>query len=176
MPKRWVPLESNPDVLNDYAKKLGLDIDKYSFGDVYGLDPELLAMVPQPCIALVLLFPITKASEEAREQQQQELTNKQPSVPDDLFYMKQTIGNACGTIGILHALGNQQHLISFEKGSFLQDFLSKTATMTPSARGAYLENPPDDAPDIDRLMRRQHRQGQQQRPKQRRTPICTLSA
>lgn len=25
-------------------------------------------MVPQPCIALVLLFPITKASEEAREQ------------------------------------------------------------------------------------------------------------
>ena len=47
--------------------------------------------------------------------EQQELTNKQPSVPDDLFYMKQTIGNACGTIGILHALGNQQHLISFGK-------------------------------------------------------------
>lgn len=27
-------------------------------------------------------------------------------VAEDLFYMKQYIGNACGTIGILHALGN----------------------------------------------------------------------
>ena len=39
MGKKWLPLESNPDVLNDFSKKLGLDTSQYSFHDVYGLDP-----------------------------------------------------------------------------------------------------------------------------------------
>ena len=38
MVKRWIPLESNPEVLNDFTSKLGLDTSKYSFTDVYGLD------------------------------------------------------------------------------------------------------------------------------------------
>ena len=28
--------------------------------------------------------------------------------PASLYYMKQTIGNACGTIGMLHAIGNNR--------------------------------------------------------------------
>jgi Ubiquitin carboxyl-terminal hydrolase, family 1 len=31
--------------------------------------------------------------------------------PQDLYFMKQTIGNACGTIGLLHALGNTKAVV-----------------------------------------------------------------
>lgn len=36
--KKWVPLESNPDVLNEYAVKLGADLSQFQFCDVFGLD------------------------------------------------------------------------------------------------------------------------------------------
>ena len=38
MGKKWLPLESNPEVLNDFVSKLGYDTNKYSFCDVFGLD------------------------------------------------------------------------------------------------------------------------------------------
>jgi Ubiquitin carboxyl-terminal hydrolase, family 1 len=38
MGKRWVPLESNPDVLNVFAKSIGAPASLWSFCDVYGMD------------------------------------------------------------------------------------------------------------------------------------------
>ena len=41
-------------------------------------------------------------------EQQEETRIKQDGqvVSPSVYFMKQTVGNACGTVGILHALGN----------------------------------------------------------------------
>ena len=38
MGKKWIPLEANPEVLNEYAHKIGVSGTFYEFTDVYGLD------------------------------------------------------------------------------------------------------------------------------------------
>ena len=52
----WLPLESNPDILNDYARKLGFDTTKYSFVDVFSTEDWAIKMCPKPNLALMFLF------------------------------------------------------------------------------------------------------------------------
>ena len=57
--------------------------------DVYGLDEELLLMLPQPVLPLMLLFPITEAYYKYAKEQEAAILSQ--SVSPNLFYMKQTI-------------------------------------------------------------------------------------
>jgi hypothetical protein len=39
----------------------------------------------------------------------EELQQSGTAISPSVYYMKQTIGNACGTIALLHGLGNNRH-------------------------------------------------------------------
>lgn len=157
--KKWVPLESNPDVLNGFAAKLGLNTKQYHFCDVYGLDQDLLNMVPRPVLAVLVLFPITDKTESARVQQQEAIERERPTVSPSVYYMRQTIGNACGTIGLLHAVGNNLDTLNLVEGSFLSQFYAATETLDSQQRGAFLEHPPQGAPSIDEIHEEAAQQG-----------------
>ena len=94
----WPPLESNPDIFEQYCSKLGLP-DVWGFGEIYGFDEDLLAMVPQPVMAVIINSERLKKTEDKE---------KGSADTKAHFYMKQsgTLDNACGIIACIHAILN----------------------------------------------------------------------
>lgn len=105
--KTWVMLENNPEVMNQLASKLGLS-SELQFYDVYSLDePEFLAHIPRPALALLVIIPLTPAWEKdrmAEDASKEEYAASGPQEP--VIWFKQTISNACGSIGLLHCAIN----------------------------------------------------------------------
>jgi ubiquitin carboxyl-terminal hydrolase L3 len=59
--KTFTVLENNPEVMTPLAHSMGLSKD-LEFYDVYSLsDPELLAHIPRPVFALLVILPLTPA-------------------------------------------------------------------------------------------------------------------
>ncbi|GJN21728.1 hypothetical protein PR202_gb09238 [Eleusine coracana subsp. coracana] len=56
-----------------------------------------------------------------------------------VYFTKQTVGNACGTVGVIHAVGNATSQIKLVEGSYFDKFYKKTADMDPVQRAAFLE-------------------------------------
>ena len=56
MTKTWLPLESNPDVMNDYVSKMGLDLSKIQFHDVMSTEEWALEMIPRPVLGASIFF------------------------------------------------------------------------------------------------------------------------
>ncbi|KAI9564837.1 hypothetical protein GHT06_008577 [Daphnia sinensis] len=133
--KRWIPLESNPEVMNKFLTTVGVS-STWKINDVYGLDPELLATVPQPVLAVLLLFPINEKFESYFKKQEEEKQSE--AIAPSLFFMKQTVGNACGTIALIHAVANNLDKIDLAPGH-LKNFLDATKDLSPEARAEKLE-------------------------------------
>ncbi|CAN3359068.1 ubiquitin carboxyl-terminal hydrolase Yuh1p [Diutina catenulata] len=99
-----IPLESNPAIFTELATRLGLS-PVLSFHDVYSLtDPDLLAFLPQPIYAVILLFPLTGGYEEYRKSEDADAHGYDNE--NDVVWFKQTIRNGCGLYALLHVLGN----------------------------------------------------------------------
>ncbi|KAJ3514902.1 hypothetical protein NM208_g15020 [Fusarium decemcellulare] len=62
----FIPLEANPQLMTTLIHKLGVS-PALAMHDVYSLtDPDLLAFIPRPALALLLVFPVSAAYESHR--------------------------------------------------------------------------------------------------------------
>ena len=93
--------------MSSLMHQLGLS-KSVGFHDVYSIDdPELLAFVPRPVYALLLVFPVSETYEKFRAQEDEGKPEYNGSGTDEeVMWFKQTIGNACGLIGLLHGASN----------------------------------------------------------------------
>ena len=133
----WLPLESNPEVMTKYIHRVGAP-DSCQVVDVFGLDPELLAILPQPVYSLILLFPCSENYENFKSEEEKKLKDKDQNIPSSTFYMKQITPNACGTIALIHAVANCLDKIKLKDG-ILTDFLKEAASLNAKERGELLD-------------------------------------
>lgn len=93
--------------MSSLLHNLGLS-KQIAFHDVYSIDePELLSFVPRPAHALLLVFPLNETYEKFRTAEDKDKPEYQGSgLSEEVMWYKQTIGNACGLIGLLHGVSN----------------------------------------------------------------------
>ncbi|KAI8597151.1 ubiquitin carboxyl-terminal esterase L3, isoform CRA_d [Dissophora ornata] len=107
-----------------------------------GLDEELLAFVPQPVHALILLFPVSPKYQEYCKEEQQKIDQQGQTVSPKVIFYPQTIANACGTMGVLHSIANNwAHggSLKLKEGSVIENFMKKTVDLSPAERAKALE-------------------------------------
>lgn len=96
-------------------------------------------MVPQPIYALLMLYPVKESSETHLAAEEERINTSGQILSSSAFFTKQTVGNACGTIAILHAIGNSLRNLDIQSESYLDTFFSTTHGMSPDEIAAYLE-------------------------------------
>lgn len=100
--KHFIPLESDPTIFTHLIHALGAP-QSLCFEEVFSLDePDFL---PHPAHALILVFP-TDENYEYRKAEQYAVDQGCTEDDDNVIWYRQTIHNACGLYGVLHALSN----------------------------------------------------------------------
>lgn len=79
-----------------WSQPLGLPAAPLSFQDLFSLDPEFLAFIPQPVRAVLLLFPQRGALAKAREEEEKSGEHK---FDGDVWWVKQTVSVAAPLAG-----------------------------------------------------------------------------
>ena len=112
------------------------------FHDVYSIsDPSLLSFIPRPAHALLLVFPVTTSYETFR--QNEDISLSSPENTKEVIWFKQTIRNACGLIGLLHAACNPPAKTYITPSSALGSFLSAAIPLNPTQRARLIATMPD---------------------------------
>jgi ubiquitin carboxyl-terminal hydrolase L3 len=152
--QKWFPLESNPVLMNRYICTMGWDVGQYHVVDVFSTEDWALEMIPQPVAAVLLLYPLTPVQLQHEKEEKLSLASNPTTPSNDVWFTKQRIGNACGTIGLLHAMLNVPNEIQYslpqpliKSDSWLRSFADATNTLTgstepvtPILRAELLEN------------------------------------
>jgi ubiquitin carboxyl-terminal hydrolase L3 len=125
--------------MNTLMYNLGLS-QALAFQDVFSIDdPDLLAFVPRPAQALLLIFPVSEVYEKSRHQEDEAREEYQGNGDEEpVVWYKQTIGNACGLIGLLHAVSNGAARRNVETGSKLDKLIQEAVPLGPTERADLL--------------------------------------
>lgn len=112
-------------------------MERVCFSDCWGLDADLLLMIPRPCYALILVFPHPLPLSSAEESTVEAVTSETRAV-----WIQQHIRNACGTMAAIHALCHASRHTQIDKNdsSFFLDFVQALAPLTGEERGSFLSN------------------------------------
>ncbi|KAI1337645.1 ubiquitin C-terminal hydrolase L3 [Xylariaceae sp. FL0016] len=142
--KYWIPLESNPELFTELIHNLGVS-KEIAFHDVLSLnEPELLALVPRPALALVLVVPCNgNYTERIVEEERDVPAHDRWGDKEEVMFYTQTIGNACGWFAILHALSNGDARSYIGTGTHMAKIVEFCENLTQKERIAALEQDAD---------------------------------
>ncbi|RDA91179.1 hypothetical protein CP533_4843 [Ophiocordyceps camponoti-saundersi (nom. inval.)] len=136
----FIPLEANPQLMTKLIHNLGVSPALQMY-DVYSLtDSDLLQAVPRPALALLLVFPVSAAYEShrlAEDSLVEEYSGKGAGEP--VMWFRQTIRNACGLMGLLHALLNGPAANFIDANSLLYKLWKAAEPLPPHDRSTLLE-------------------------------------
>lgn len=123
------------------ATKLGLS-PGLQFYDIYSLDePETQAHIPRPVLALLVIIPLTPAWARDRQAEDGGKSDYAGFGPDEpVIWFKQTIGHACGSIGLLHSAINGPAADFVQADSDLAAIRSRAIPLPMAERADMLYN------------------------------------
>lgn len=139
----FIPLEANPELMTTLIHKLGVS-EKLQIHDIFSLtEPELLSFIPRPAHALLLVFPVSATYESSRIAEDTLVEDyKGKGEHEPVLWWRQTIRNACGLMGLLHAVSNGTAKSFIQVGSTLDEIIKKSTPLEPNDRAKVLEDTP----------------------------------
>ena len=142
--KTFICLENNADVFTGLAHDLGLT-PALGFYDVYSLDePSLLSVVPRPAHALIFITPgstyYSVRGADGTRFTKDGLTYEGAGPDEPVMWFRQTIGNACGLMALVHSMANGEVRASVQKGSLIDRLLEEATPLKPDPRADVLYN------------------------------------
>ncbi|WEW55935.1 cysteine-type deubiquitinase [Emydomyces testavorans] len=158
--KTFVPLENNPEVMSHLIHHLGVS-PKLGFYDVYSIDDqELLSFIPRPVYGLIFIChgDVYHRARDAEEALMKDYEGSGPHEP--VLWFKQTIGNACGLMALLHCISNGPARQYIQPGSDLDKLLEAAVPLSRMDRAKLLY----DSPALEAAHRSAAQRGDTQAP------------
>lgn len=122
-------MESNPEVMNSFFRRVGVK-PHINVVDVLGFDDELLHMIEGKVEGLLLCYPIKDGTDNTVDEE----------AKDKLYFMRQTIRNACATMALIHLLANQCSDDDFEPNSSMKEFIKDSKQLEPEVKANKFES------------------------------------